>query len=395
MNIDINIPKKLLPIFTTDKRYIVLHSGRGAGKSWAVADYIIAKCMEKPIRVLATREIMNSIKDSVHKLLCDRIHEHKIESHFNITDRDIKCKNGSEILFKGLHRNINSIKSTEGIDVCFVEEAHSVSRKSLDILIPTIRQPNSKIIFAYNPTNEDDPVHVDFTLRERDDTLNIGLNYLENPYFPEVLKDELEYDKKTDYDKYRHIWMGECVTHSEEQVFYGKWKIEDFETPENAEFFHGLDFGFSADPLAAVRCFIKDDCLYIDREAYKLNLEITETADYLKECIETIDRWSIIADSARPEMISHLRNQHGFNIRGAKKGKGSIEDGIAKIRGFVKIFIHPNCKHTIDEFRHYKWKKNKLTDEIMPVPEDKHNHIIDGIRYGLERYGRNIKITRY
>lgn len=380
-----------MPIYSTDKRYIVLYSGRGGGKSWGIADFLLIKSIESKCRILATREIQNSIKQSVHKLLCDRIATHRLSKYFTITDKSITSLNGSEFIFAGLYRNIDSIKSLEGIDYCFVEEAQNISQHSLDVLLPTIRKKNSKILFSYNPTNIDDPVHSKFTLADRDDTLKIQCNYFDNPFFPDVLKDELEHDKLTDYDKYLHVWEGQCIAHSEDQVFYGKWEIQDFETHENAVFFHGLDFGYSNDPTAAVRCFVEDNCLYIDKESYKIKLEITDTAKYISNDIPTINKHHVIADSARPETISYLRNINGFNISGAKKGAGSVIDGIQKIRGFKRIYINPDCKETITEFRLYKWKRNASTDVLLNDPEDKHNHIIDSLRYAIEPYNRKIQ----
>jgi len=366
-----------------------MHSGRGTGKSWAVGDFLITKSLEKKNLILCVREIQKSIKQSVHKLLSNRIEQHGLKNFFQITDTSILCNNGSEFIFAGLYRNVDNIRSTEGVDYCWVEEAHSVSQNSFDVLIPTIRKPGSKIIMSYNPTNEDDPVHAKFTLTDRNDTLKIASSYKDNPFFPDVLKDEMEYDKQYDYEKYLHIWEGKCVTHSEDQIFYGKWSVEDFETPENAIFYHGLDFGYSTDPTAATRCFIKDDCLYIDRESYKSKLEITDTAQYIINDIPTIHRHLCIADSARPETISHLRNINGMNISGAKKGAGSVIDGIQKIRGFKHIYIHPDCKETATEFRLYKWKRNATTGILLNDPEDKHNHIIDALRYALEKYNKS------
>jgi len=389
INTDFDIPTKFKPILKTDKKYIILRGGRGSGKSWQAADYTIINSLKEKKRILCGREIQNSIKQSVHKLICDRIETHKLNDLFKITDNSIKVYNGSEYIFIGFHRNIDSVKSCEGVDIFWGEEAQSFSQNSLDVLIPTIRKPDSKLIFTYNPTNEDDPIHKKFTLTDRNDTLNILANYSDNPFFPDVLRAELEYDKQYDYDKYLHIWEGQCVAHSEDQVFYGKWEISDFEAPEDVTFYHGLDFGYSNDPTAAVRCFVKDDCLYIDKESFKIKLEITDTAKYITNDIPTISKHHIIADSARPETISHLRNINGMNISGAKKGAGSVIDGIQKIRGFKKIFIHESCKETITEFRLYKWKRNTQTAVLLNDPEDKHNHIIDALRYSLEKYNKS------
>lgn len=215
----IQVPEKLKCIFTTDKRYIDIYGGRGSGKSHSIAIFLLIKSLEKKIRILATREVQNSIRDSVWKLLSEKIYEYGWDSFFYITDSSIVCKRtGSEFIFKGLRGNAQAIKSTESIQIAWVEEAMSVSRQSLEILIPTVRNPGSQIIFTYNPTLEEDPVHADYTLTDRDDTLKIEVNWRDNPWFPEVLKSDLAYDKKTNTGKYLHIWEGHCEVFSNEQI---------------------------------------------------------------------------------------------------------------------------------------------------------------------------------
>ena len=215
----IQIPDKLLPIYSTDKRYIVLYGGRGSGKSHTVSTFLLSKALEKRCRILCTREIQRSIKDSVWKLLSEKISDYGWDSAFHLTENAIICKTtGSEFIFKGLHGNAQDIKSTEGVQYAWVEEAMSVSRKSLEILVPTVRNPGSQIIFTYNPTLEEDPVHVDYTLSERPDTLKIEINWRDNPWFPEVLKADMEYDRATNYGKYLHIWEGKCEQYNNEQI---------------------------------------------------------------------------------------------------------------------------------------------------------------------------------
>ena len=184
-----------------------------------MATFLILKSLEKKCRILCTREIQLSIKDSVWKLLNEKICENGWESLFKLTERSVVCiKTGSEFIFKGLHGNGQDIKSTEGIDYAWVEEAQSVSRNSLEILIPTIRREGSQIIFTYNPLFEEDPVHADYNLTDRDDVLKIEMNWRDNPWFPDVLKQDLEYDKRTNENKYLHIWEGKTVAFTNEQI---------------------------------------------------------------------------------------------------------------------------------------------------------------------------------
>lgn len=214
----IECPEKLLPIYGTQKRFIAVHGGRGSAKSWGIADFLLAKGAEKRRRILCAREVQNSIKDSVHKLLSDRIIYHKLTGFYRITDDKIEGKNGTEFIFKGLHRNPQDVKSTEGIDFCWVEEAHTVSRESLDVLIPTIRKPDSQIIFTFNPIYDDDPVYVDYVKTDRDDCLKIEMNYTDNPWFPDVLRKSMEYDREHFPNKFLHVWKGMCVIESDEVI---------------------------------------------------------------------------------------------------------------------------------------------------------------------------------
>ena len=211
----------------------------------------------------------------------------------------------------------------------------------------------------------------------------------------EVLKNELNYDKRVDFDKYLHKWEGQCVKHSEAQIFYGKWRIDDFET--NADtFYYGADWGFSQDPTALVRCFILDNRLYIDQCAYGVGVDIDKTPGLFDTVVDS-RKWQITADSARPETISYM-NRNGFRIKSSIKGAGSVADGITYLRGFEEIIIHSRCRPVIDEFSNYCWKTDRITGNILPVPEDKHNHCIDALRYALEdlmrhRQGRVIQKT--
>jgi hypothetical protein len=223
---NIEVPIKLLPLYSTQKRFIDIYGGRGGAKSHGVADFLLCQSRAKKARILCCREIQRSIKDSVWQLLTEKIDAYKWDSEFYVTEQGIICKRtGSDFIFKGLRGNAQDIKSTEGVQYAWVEEAQSVSRKSLEILVPTIRNPNSQIIFTYNPTLEEDPVHQDYTLADREDTLKININWRDNPWFPQVLRNDLEYDKKTNYNKYLHVWEGHTEILLKEQI--GLFPIAD------------------------------------------------------------------------------------------------------------------------------------------------------------------------
>lgn len=372
-------------------RYKVFYGGRGSGKSWAVARALIAISDFCKVRVLCCREIQNSIRDSSYQVLKDMAERMGLADRFWFKESEIEhLTTGSKFIFSGLLRNENSIRSKEGIDICWVEEASSVSQKSWDVLTPTIRKPGSEIWLTFNPLTTDDPTNR-FLENPPPNAVVHKVNYLENPFFPDTLRAEMEWDKQNDFEKYLHVWEGFPLTVSDAQIFKGRYTVESFDEDlwkKADRLFFGADFGFAKDPSTLVRCFIYENRLYIDYEAYGVGVEIDELPE-LYRSVPGADKWPIKADCARPETISYLANRAGFDISAADKWQGSIEDGIAYLKSFEKIVIHPRCKHTADEFRLYSYKTDRLTQEVLPVILDKHNHCLDGLRYGLSDYIRN------
>jgi len=375
-------------------RYKIGYGGRGAGKSWEFARALIRLADSAHVRILCAREYQTSINDSVYRLLIDQIHEMELQDRFHITNNSIASNiNDSLFLFKGLRRNIWEIKSTEGVDICWVEEGQMVSNESWSILIPTIRKSGSEIWVSFNTGEEEDPTYQRFVINTPPDSIVKKINYDQNPFFEQTeLKAEMEYLKQCDYEAYLHVWEGEPKKISEAVIFGGKYEVRDFETPENARFFHGVDWGFSSDPTAAIRMYEEEieGCLYlfIDREAYGLHVDTDDLPQFFDNQIETLRAWPSYADNARPETISYMNNRKRgfFKMKACRKWKGSVEDGIAFLRGnYKKIIIHSRCKNTAQEFKLYSYKVDEKTQEVLPVIVDKHNHCIDAIRYGLDK----------
>lgn len=362
-------------------RYKVYYGGRGSGKSWNVARALLIRGMQENLTILCTREVQNSISDSVHRLLREQIDALNLNDFYRITQNSIYGANGTEFIFKGLKFNVREVKSTEGVNICWCEEAQAISEESWDVLIPTIRQENSEIWVTFNPLDATDPTYKRFIEHQPPEAYVRKVNYDENPFFPDVLRKEAEWTKQRDYEAYLHIWQGEVRRVSNSLIFANRFKVEEFETPKHPRFYHGADWGFAKDPSTLIRCFIDGKKLYIDREAWGVGVEIDKLPE-LFDTIETAREWSIKADSARPETISYMRRQH-FNIKAAKKWAGSIEDGIEFLKSF-DIVIHPRCVHTIDEFNHYSYKVDKMTNDILPVVVDSFNHCIDALRYSLD-----------
>jgi phage terminase large subunit len=393
-------------------RYKVYWGGRGSGKSWAIAEALIRLCAAVPLRVLCLREYQNSIADSSHKVLKDTIERLGMTSWFDVTDKKITSRTGSEIIFKGCFGQLNSIRSTEGIDICWLEEAHSISEASWRVIIPTIRKQGSEIWCSFNMDDENDATYRRLVAKPRPDAIVHLVNYDKNPYFKDSpLYAEMVFDKMADYQLYEHIWEGKPKRVSNAIVLNKKYAVREFADDlwkEADRLRLGLDFGYSQDPSALTRSFILDNQtletengilhgrrLFIEHEEYGTGIEINELPDWIRH-MPGAESWPIGADNSLPATISYLKNQ-GLNIHGAEKWPGSVEDGIKYLRGFIEIVIHPRCQYTKREAHLWRWKVDpKIVDEhgqpqVLPVLVDKDNHTWDSIRYGhdgeIERGG--------
>jgi phage terminase large subunit len=319
----------------------------------------------------------------VKQLVEDKIEKLGVGHRFEVQRDVINVDNGGLIIFQGMQAHTaESIKSLEAFNIAWVEEAQSISQRSLDMLRPTLRAPGSELWFGWNPSKETDPV--DVLLRGPNAiprSVVVEANWSDNPWFPEELREEKDVDQRRDPDKYAHIWLGHYQRNSEARVFRN-WRVDEFETPDDARFYYGADWGFSVDPTVLVRCFVNGRTLYVDQELYQVGCEIDRTPA-LFDKMDGASRWPIRADSARPETISYMQ-RHGYpKIVPANKGAGSVEDGIEFLKSY-DIVVHPRCRHTADELTLYSWKTDKLTGEVLPVLEDKKNHVIDALRYAVE-----------
>ena len=390
--LEIQTPRAFLPLLQPS-RYKGAHGGRGSGKSHFFAELMIEENISNKLDNICLREVQKSLEFSCKKLLELKIQTLNVGSYFEVQDRRILTKQGGVIIFEGLQNHTSeSIKSFEGFDRAWTEEAHSVSQTSLDKLRPTIRKAGSELWFSWNPDLHTDPVDAFFRGNDQDGTPAVGfepppesvcieVNYHDNPWLPDELIKECAYDQRRDFDKYLWVWMGQYRRNSEARVFKN-WVIEEFERPAGTVHRLGADWGFSVDPSVLVRCDIEGNRLYIDYEAYMVGCEIVNLPD-LFDGVPESRKWFITADSARPETISYMKG-HGYpRINRATKGPGSIEEGVAFLQSF-DIVVHPRCIHTIEELSLFSYKVDKLTGKVLPILEDKRNHVIDALRYACE-----------
>lgn len=386
----IQIPEKMQFLFYP-ARYKVAYGGRGGIKSWSFARALLIKGAYVHQRVLCAREFQNSIKESVHQLLCDQIRLMNLQDYYpNPSNNEIRGVTGTEFIFAGLKNNVTKIKSMEGIDVCWVEEAEKVSENSWSILIPTIRKAGSEIWVSFNPHEERDPTYKRFVinhdeiLREFPDSIIMETSWRDNPWLPKELEAEKNYLARVDKDAYDHVWDGQVQKRSSAQVMRGKCVLDSFVVGQDWNGpYYGIDWGFSTDPVTLIKMWIYNNSLFIDEEFWGLEVEL----DDLPKKFDTVSgakEHTARADNSRPETIRHLQ-RHGYpRIEAASKWPGSVEDGISFLRAFEKIVIHPRCVHTDEESRTYKHKVDSLTGDVLPEIIDKNNHCWDAIRYGLE-----------
>lgn len=375
-------------------RYKGAHGGRGSGKSHFFGDLWLEENVYDKYDFVCLRETLKSLEFSVKKLLESKIETFNAGAYFEVQDRRILSVHGGVTIFEGMQNHTaESIKSLEGFDRAWFEEAQNASDKSLTLLRPTIRKPGSQLWFGWNPDLDTDPI--DKLLRG--DVLPTGAvvvqaNYMDNPQLPDELRDEMEFDKRRDPDKYAHVWLGEYRRNSEARVFRN-WRIEEFERPAGTVHRLGADWGFSVDPSVLVRCDIEGNRLYVDYEAYQVGCEIVNLPELFLSVPEA-EKWPITADSARPETISHMQRNGFPKIRAAIKGAKSLDEGVEFLKSF-DIIVHPRCKHLIDELTLYSYKTDPLTGTVMPVLADKDNHIIDALRYACEGARRVLKTQAY
>ena len=418
--LQIDTPRALQPLLAP-ARYKGAYGGRGAMKSHHFAGAMIERCMLEQTRAVCIREVQRSLEQSVKRLLEDKIIAFGVGYAFRVMNTHIETPNGGIIIFNGMQNHTaESIKSLEGYDIAWVEEAQSLSDSSLTLLRPTLRKETSELWFSWNPRHATDPI--DTLLRSEDtppSAIVVRTNWRQNPWFPDVLRREMEWDRRVDPEKWEHVWEGEYEQHSEARVFKN-WRVEEFTAPKGTIFHIGADWGFSVDPSTMVRCYeSRTDAegkpwerkrIYIDHDILQVGVEVDHLPTFFDGLVcgcafpavgpcRDIDnhawarRWPVIADSARPETISYLRRYGYKRMEPARKGSGSIKEGVMFLQGY-EIIIHPRCQHTIDEFRAYSYVRDPLTNLITPVLKDNKNHIIDPMRYALEQLRGAMQIRK-
>lgn len=387
---EIALPPKLVDLFAPGRgavQYRAAHGGRGSGKSFTFALMAAVWGYAEPLRVLCTRDLQVSIKESFHAELKAAIASQPwLAAHYDVGVDYLRGANGTEFLFRGLRNNISSVKSTAKIDLTIVEEAEDVPEAAWLALEATVfRQPKSELWAIWNPRLDGSPVDLRFRKSPPANALVAEMNHWDNPYFPEGLETLRKREQeRLDPATYAHVWEGAYLTNSDAQVLAGKVRVAEFMPGKDWDGpYHGLDYGFAQDPSAAVKLWIHDGRLWVEFEAGRQGLEIDETAAFLRAKIPGIEAHTLRADSARPESTSYLKRNGLPRTVSVEKWPGSVEDGVAHLRSYAEIVIHPRCVETIREARLWSYKVDRLTGDVLPVLVDANNHYWDAARYAL------------
>lgn len=392
-SINARFPKKLRFLFKPS-RYKVAHGGRGSGKSWGFARALLLIAASKPTRVLCTREVQKSIQQSVHQLLSDQVATLGLTSFYEVLQTEIRGKNGSSFYFSGLSdQTADTLKSFEGVDIVWCEEAQSISKKSWDILIPTVRKPKSEIWVTYNPQLETDETHQRFAANGGDDCIVVDMNYNDNPWFPEVLEDERQKAKiRMPKAEYENIWEGKCMPAVAGAIYFNEVaKAED----------DGRITNVPHDPMQKVHVVF--DLGWNDAMAISLvqkSLSAIAVIEYIEDNYKTLDYYSALLKEKRynwgkvwlPHDGRHKDFKTGKSAEDIMKALNwdvaitpnmSVEDGIRQTRmEFGKFYFDKKkTDRLVQCAKRYRRSINQQTNEAGAPFHDEWSHGADNLRY--------------
>lgn len=395
----IELPKIYKFLFEP-KRYKAMYGGRGSGKSHSVARALLIMGMQRPIRVVCAREIQKSIKDSVHKLLSDIIAEHDFRSFYTVQESVIKGINGTEFVFRGLKHNTRDLKSLEGADICWIEEAENVSDNSYEILIPTIRKEGSEIWATFNVKNITDPTYRRFVTEKDEDTVSIKVSWRDNPFFPDVLCKEKDKLQRADYEAYLHIWEGEPDTRRSGAVYAKQIakareekRVTSVPYDPGYEVFTAWDLGFGDSTAIWWLQFVGRELRWL--EAYENSGEqLDHYASIIKGKPYNYSMHFLPHDGAagniRGDSVSNQLSQMGVQNTVLQR-ESDINIGIELLRQTIaySVFDDKKCSdglHALESYG-YEWDEDRAMFKSKPR-HDWSSHYADAARYGAIAAGQ-------
>lgn len=366
-------------------RYKGARGGRSRGASHFFASLVVEEMVANAdLKVVCIREYQTSLRHSVKSLVEAKIRDFGFDDYFRILEREIRRVGGDGIcIFLGMQdHTADSLKSLEGFGRAWVEEAQNLSRRSLELLKPTIRAPDSELWFSWNPEQPDDPVE-DFLVRHPPaNAVVVTASYLDNPFAAREVLDEAEHMRATNTERYEHVWLGGYNTLSEAAVLAGRYRIAAFEPVHGwGGPYQGCDFGFARDPMVLVRCWVADRRLWVEYESYHIGLRLQDVPDRWAEDVPDYDRYVTRADPSAAQSIAHLQANGVPRIEAAPSWPGSVKDGIRYLHDFTEIVIHERCVRMQEEARLYSYKVDKRSGDILPELAPGADHVIDSVRY--------------
>ena len=392
MKIDLQLTKEFTP-FLEPKRYKCVFGGRGSGKSFSIAQLLVLKAFKEPTRILCAREIQRSISDSVLQLLGDTVTRLGLNDFFDVQKSQIIGRNGSRFLFLGLSNNISKVKSYEGLDVCWVEEAESVSYTSWETLIPTVRKKGSEIWVSFNPNDEMDDTYQRFVVNPPPNAYVKKVNYNQNPWFPEELEKERLYLKDKNEDLYNHVWEGEVLS-NRDGAYYAKFipndQIIDFKVEPNIPVDSYWDLGVS-----------DSTCIWLVQQI-GMEIRVVDCYENQGEGLQFYINWlhdwrakhqAVFGDHYAPHDIqvrelgtgkSRLETARKLGIHFRVVRKLTIEDGIHAARAILPkcYFEKTNTKDGLQALRRYRKEFDEKKGIYKPHPlHDWASHYADAFRY--------------
>ncbi len=388
----IEIPQKLLPLFQP-KRYKVIHGGRGSAKSWSVARALVSIGATKPIRVLCARETQKSIQESVHRLLKDQIESLGLDQFYTIQENKILGTNGTEFTFAGIRQQgVFNLKSYEGTDICWVEEAQVVTKKSWDVLIPTIRKPGSEIWVTFNPELDTDETFSRFVVRPPEESVIIEMNWQDNPWFPPELDKERRQWLDRDPVGYLTTWEGKCRPAVEGAIYANEIEATQREgriraVPYDPQLKVHTVWDLGWNDSMSIIC--------VQRVASEVRV-----IDYIEDSHRTIDsyvmqlqerKWNwgtdyIPHDGAHRDFKSGKSTQELLQTLGRNVqvlARGNPEEGIRLARMIFPrtYFDADRCTELVNHLKRYRRQINQITQEAGAPLHDEHSHAADAFRY--------------
>lgn len=386
-----SLPPKLEPFEKQPARYKVAYGGRGSGKSWGVARLLIDLGTRSRLRILCTREIQRTISESVHQLLRDQIGALGVDRFYSVTDSAIRGMNGTEFYFAGLRsQDAHKLKSYEGVDVCWVEEAQVVSKRSWDILLPTIRKPLSEVWVTFNPELDTDDTYQRFVAHPAAHSVVVQMNWQDNPWFPPVLDLERRALEARDPEAYRNVWEGECRS-AVEGAIYAKEVAALYES--------GRVRPVPYDPLLPVHTVW--DLGWNDQTSIVLVQRASEVRiiGYIEDSRRTLAEY-VAQLKGLPYVWGTDWLPHDGRAKDFKSGKSAeemmrsmgrtvrivenldVESGIKAARMvFPRVYVDPSCERLLHCLKRYRRTISATTNEPGAPMHDEFSHGADAFRY--------------